>query len=203
MRVECSGGRCGRESRADPPQKSRRVSGSHQGIRPLVLQRSSSYYHVIRVFHVIQYHSSYSTLFNPPCSTLIPPIVQIVWIATFFFPVSITATKISILCFYRSIFAIRPFRIATHCITVLCVLWCIFGLFFIAFQCKPIKAAYDLRLAPTAQCFPYGSFVLGLELSNVILDVAILALPVFVVSTLHLGTRRKMLLASIFLLGGL
>ena len=67
----------------------------------------------------------------------------------------------------------------------------------------PVHAAWDSRLALTAQCFPYGTFALGAELSNLILDVTILAIPVFVVSTLHLGTQQKVLVASMFLLGGL
>lgn len=124
------------------------------------------------------------------------------WVSTFFFPLSFTATKISILYFYRSIFTIRPFRLATHVVMILCLMWCVFVLFFMAFKC-PIKATWDSRMALTAQCFPYGSFALGAELSNLILDVAILAIPVFVVSSLHLETQRKVLVASIFLLGGL
>ena len=127
---------------------------------------------------------------------------KILWISTFFFPLSFTATKISILCFYRSIFVVQPFRWAVNIVMVLCLLWCIFILSFMAVKC-PVHAAWDSRLALTAQCFPYGTFALGAELSNLILDVTILAIPVFVVSTLHLGTQQKVLVASMFLLGGL
>lgn len=129
---------------------------------------------------------------NPKC----------LWISTFFFPLSFTATKISILCFYRSIFVVQPFRWATNVVMVLCVLWCVIILSLMAFKC-PVNTAWDSRLALTAQCFPYGSFALGAELSNLVLDVAILAIPVCVVSSLQLGTQQKVLLASIFLLGGL
>lgn len=133
-----------------------------------------------------------TTMRNPKC----------LWISTFFFPLSFTATKISILLFYRSIFVVQPFRLATHIVMGLCTLWCVFVLCFMAVKC-PIKAAWDSRLALTAQCFPYGSFALGAELSNLVLDVAILAIPVCVVRSLHLGTQQKVLVSSIFLLGGL
>ena len=128
---------------------------------------------------------------------------QLVWIATFFFLLSITFTKISILSFYRSIFITPRFRLATHFLSGLCSLWCIMSVFFTIFQCKPIQAAYNVALVSSAKCKPYGALVFGFELSNLILDVFILALPVFVIQTLQLETRRKVLITSVFLLGGL
>lgn len=141
-------------------------------------------------------------IYRPICLQL-TWIEQLLWLSTFFFFFSITSTKISILCLYRSIFATPRFRLATHLLTVLCSLWCIMGIFFTIFECKPIRAAYDFRLILTARCKPYGAFVFGMEFSNLMLDFFILALPVFVIRTLHLETRRKLLVASIFLLGGL
>ncbi|MCJ1427400.1 hypothetical protein MMC29_005303, partial [Sticta canariensis] len=65
------------------------------------------------------------------------------------------------------------------------------GVFFTIFQCKPIEAAYNITLVSIAKCMPYGALVFGFELSNLILDVFILALPVFVIQALQLETRRK------------
>lgn len=77
------------------------------------------------------------------------------------------------------------------------------GVSFAIFKCKPIQAAYNTALASTAKCMPYGALVFGFEFSNLILDVFILALPVFVIQALQLETRRKVLITSVFLLGGL
>lgn len=128
---------------------------------------------------------------------------QLLWIATFFFFLSITCTKISILSFYRSIFSTPKFRFTTQFLSGLCSLWCIMGVFFTIFQCKPIQAAYNLALVSIAKCKPYGAFVFGIEFSNLILDVFILALPIFAIRTLQLETRRKVLISCVFLLGGL
>ncbi|PQE18673.1 integral membrane protein [Rutstroemia sp. NJR-2017a BVV2] len=73
-----------------------------------------------------------------------------------------------------------------------------------AFGCKPIIAAYDLtlRLKPTTRCFPYGPIVLVFELPNAILDAVILILPIFIIHTLHLPLRKKLLLVLLFWTGG-
>lgn len=77
------------------------------------------------------------------------------------------------------------------------------GIFFNIFQCKPIQAVYNLAPFSIAKCKPYGAFGFRFVFSNMTLDVLILALPIFVIRTLQLQTRRKVLVASVFLLGGL
>lgn len=120
-------------------------------------------------------------------------------------PPAITALKISILCFYKSIFSIPWFVNTTYVLMSICVLWLFSGFWVILFQCTPIRAVYDF--SPTVQankhCVEFGQFVFFYELLNACIDVAILALPAFIVPRLQLSTPRKIQVMSIFLLGGL
>ena len=82
-------------------------------------------------------------------------------------------------------------------------MWAIAGIFAIIFQCTPIRAVYDFTLATKSYCFPFSRFFFTYELLNAVLDVAILAIPAFVIRNLQLSTGQKRRVASIFFLGGL
>lgn len=87
--------------------------------------------------------------------------------------------------------------------SALCGAWLFTGFWVIIFQCQPPRAVYDLKLAPKAHCVSFGPFVFVYELINALIDVCILALPIFMVRKLQLQTRRKLQIMSVFLMGGL
>ncbi|KAI1576108.1 hypothetical protein PtrEW4_002296 [Pyrenophora tritici-repentis] len=136
--------------------------------------------------------------------TKLSELTKILWVASHVWPPAITALKISILCFYKSIFSIPWFVNTTYVLMSICVLWLFSGFWVILFQCTPIRAVYDF--SPTVQankhCVEFGQFVFFYELLNACIDVAILALPAFIVPRLQLSTPRKIQVMSIFLLGG-
>lgn len=131
--------------------------------------------------------------------------VQYLYVTEIIFVFTITAVKLSILGFYRTIFSIPAFRRTTLVLAILCILWFICVLFITIFQCRPIAALWDLSLVAEgrAQCIPSGGLIFGYELSNVIIDISILCLPLCMIRRLQLPTRRKIGVSSIFLLGGL
>ncbi|KAI4263331.1 MAG: hypothetical protein L6R42_001521 [Xanthoria sp. 1 TBL-2021] len=128
---------------------------------------------------------------------------QILWVAELFFPFTITCVKISILCFYRTIFSTRTFRRVTYAISAICAMWMFAGFWVIIFQCRPVRAVYDTSLAATADCFPFARFVFTYELTNALIDVSILVLPIYMVRQLQMETRQKLQVISIFAMGGL
>ena len=75
------------------------------------------------------------------------------------------------------------------------------------FQCTPVDALwkYEVQFDPLAgaKCLTPGKLILGLEITNVICDLLILALPVYMVRTLQMKGTRKLGVIGIFLLGGL
>lgn len=130
---------------------------------------------------------------------------QNLYITEIIFSTTITAVKISILCFYRSIFATPSFRRATLVLGIICMLWFIIIVFIGIFQCRPISGAWDyvFQVEDKSRCIPIAGFIFGYELSNVLLDICILCLPIYMIRRLQLPTRRKISVGSIFLLGGL
>jgi hypothetical protein len=84
-----------------------------------------------------------------------------------------------------------------------CVAWLLIGIFITLFQCKRIDASLELAFHASSECVPYGTMILQSELSNLIIDVCILTLPLFVIARLRLPTRKKVFVSNIFILGGL
>lgn len=122
-----------------------------------------------------------------------------------FVTTSITSIKISILLMYRRIFPIAEFQRHALVVGVFCVIWYFICFFINIFQCRPVRAAWqlDLLMDEQATCLTYGHFIIGYEISNMLLDIAILMLPIRVLRTLQLSMTKKIVVGAIFILGGL
>lgn len=118
------------------------------------------------------------------------------------FGASITATKISILCLYYRLFATPLFRRATISLGVVCVLWLIAMEIAIILACKHMTVIGDPQ-AQIYSCYNFEKFLLSANITETILDFAILCLPLRVVSSLQLPSQQKMVLYLTFLVGGL
>ncbi|KAI0849864.1 hypothetical protein F5Y00DRAFT_260969 [Daldinia vernicosa] len=125
------------------------------------------------------------------------------YVGDLFFGLAITSVKLSILAFYRDIFAIsKPFQRWNSAACVLCIVWFIVFAFCNIFQCNPPSALWE-HFGSTEYCIASGPLWLGYELTNFFLDVLVLVLPIVMVHRLRLRTAQKWSVASIFLLGSL
>ena len=115
--------------------------------------------------------------------------------------ICITMCKISILLLYRRIFDTARFKAATIVVGVLCVLWFIAESVTAIAQCSPVEGAWN-KMIPS-RCINLTAFWYGLTASNLILDIIILCMPMFVIWRLKLATRQKIVLSGMFMLGGL
>lgn len=112
------------------------------------------------------------------------------------------ATKTSILVFYL--------RLSRNTQQVLRLAsWAVLGVVNVAgvvltllniFQCRPIQAAFD-RYSGDAQCIPLLTEFICSAPVNIITDLAILALPLPVLTGMRLPFRQKMILVFTFTLG--
>ena len=73
----------------------------------------------------------------------------------------------------------------------------------IIFQCQPVKEAWDPLRAYKQECIAIGDLSLAGGIVEVILDVAIICLPIGTIKQLHLPKRKKWSVMAIFMLGGL
>ncbi|KAI9046220.1 uncharacterized protein KD926_004058 [Aspergillus affinis] len=119
------------------------------------------------------------------------------------FAVCITFVKLSILVLYRRIFPIYSFARLTWIPTVMSIIWYIVAAFILIFQCHPIRAAWTMALKlTTAKCMKAGNILVGTGIANIVIDLIILALPVYMVRKSGLRTAKKASITGIFLLGG-
>ncbi|TVY30661.1 hypothetical protein LHYA1_G001155 [Lachnellula hyalina] len=114
---------------------------------------------------------------------------------------SITSSKVSILLFYRRVFAIPAFQLATKIVGAL-----VFGYFVSAvcgliFAYNPIQSQWKFWLPHTT--IDNKTFWLAMGIINIFLDVVILCLPQTRVWKLQMTRYRKLLLSLLFLMGGL
>ena len=83
----------------------------------------------------------------------------------------------------------------------LSLMWCIAMTAAIIFQCHPVEAAWDPLRTTKRQCILFGNFTLAYEVSNIVVDLAILLLPLYMIRLLHLSARQKWAISLVFLLG--
>ena len=119
------------------------------------------------------------------------------------YSVTITSVKLSLLMLYRRMFPTDGFRKISLVVGVICLIWCFMAVIIDIFQCSPISSAFDSELMATNQCINVQNFYWGITGANLVLDMVILAMPLYMVSGLHLPPRDKLCLCGIFLLGGL
>ena len=128
---------------------------------------------------------------------------QLLYLAELLFIWGITLAKVSILTWYASVFTTRQFRRAKDIVLITCLIWCIAMTVVIVVQCVPLKEAWDPLRTSRTKCVLFGVFVLLQEITNVLLDIVILILPISVTRNLQLPARQRWILSLIFLLGGL
>lgn len=127
---------------------------------------------------------------------------QPVQIALIVFGVSITATKISILCLYHRLFPTPLFRSATISLGVVCVLWLVAIESIFIIKCVSMTSFW-VNWMQARTCINFKRYFLAANITETLLDFGILCLPLQVVSSLQLPPRQKMVLYMTFLVGGL
>jgi fucose permease len=112
------------------------------------------------------------------------------------------ATKTSILIFYlrMSRNTQNILRIASYVTLAIVNLAGVVLTFMNAFQCSPVRAAYD-PLTATSKCISIVTLYLCSAPVNIFTDLAILVLPIPVLTGMRLPQRQKVILVFTFSLG--
>jgi hypothetical protein len=112
---------------------------------------------------------------------------------------AITATKLAILMLYYRMSQLRPFfRYATLAVAVIVVLNGFVLTFLNIFQCRPISGAFKEQ---EATCIDIVTLFICSAPVNVITDIAILVLPLPMVTAMRLDARQKVGLVATFMTG--
>ncbi|KAI1460524.1 hypothetical protein F4805DRAFT_454946 [Annulohypoxylon moriforme] len=112
--------------------------------------------------------------------------------------------KSSITCFYRRIFRGEIFNIVTITLLVIIVCWAISIFLATLLQCLPIDNVWlSVSGSPerAAHCVNVVPLFYAMAISNLILDVFVLVVPIPMVWKLQMARSRKIAVSGIFLLG--
>ena len=112
-----------------------------------------------------------------------------------------TTIKISLLLMYYRTFSVnKRFRIAIYAAGTVTIMWFLASFWDTIFQCTPIEASWNHSI-PSAKCQDIEKAALGTGITNLILDVLFIALPIPAIWDLKLPIKIKISLTCIFLLG--
>ncbi|KAK3298771.1 uncharacterized protein B0H64DRAFT_386106 [Chaetomium fimeti] len=117
---------------------------------------------------------------------------------------SLVFTKLSIVVFYRRIFKGKIFSIASTILLGAVAAWGVAFFFATLFECMPIPMVWKTLFGTPdhqAVCYNYLPMFWATAISNMIMDVAILTLPMPFVWRLNMPRRQKIAVSAIFLLG--
>ncbi|MCJ1350229.1 MAG: hypothetical protein MMC33_000210 [Icmadophila ericetorum] len=124
---------------------------------------------------------------------------KILYIYEIIYGWAISAVKYSILFFYWRIFKVDTFRVPLYTMGVVCFAWFLAQEFGSIFKCIPASALWDSSVR--GHCINLQQFILGVSVPNIVIDVALLVLPLPFVWGLQLNRSQKLAVSGIFLLG--
>ena len=127
--------------------------------------------------------------------------LEIFLVNEFTYSITSPLIKVSIITFYRRIFAVRQFRLAANVLIGMTVAWGFATFLSAALQCRPLAKAWDPTIPGT--CFNTLQYILGVQGVNIALDFAILMLPIPMVWALNRPWQDKLALSGVFFVGAL
>ncbi|KAI3328677.1 hypothetical protein F4824DRAFT_482649 [Ustulina deusta] len=118
--------------------------------------------------------------------------------------VSLASTKLSIVLFYRRIFRGNLFSIISLILLVVISAWGISFFFATLLECIPTSQAWESLYGTPEHdkyCYQYLPMFKATAISNMIVDIGILSVPIPIVWKLKIPTKQKIAVSVIFLLG--
>ena len=120
------------------------------------------------------------------------------------FDISISFSKLSALVFYGKVFRVKSYpskawRWTYYIILIVTTAWPFASTLSTILQCQPVQK-YWLPSTPGTCSAQLGIFVWS-AVSSVVIDIAILIVPLPPIWELHLKTSRKLAIAFVFILG--
>ncbi|KAL2811857.1 hypothetical protein BJX63DRAFT_443827 [Aspergillus granulosus] len=121
------------------------------------------------------------------------------YIFSHFYDFAITSTKLSVLALYYRIFPRTIFRRIVILTAVFVVLWLMTMEFVLGFQCRPIARFWDADV--DGECFNLVAFTYFTNITNLVTDLWIFALPLPIILQLQISRRTKIRLSVLFSIG--
>jgi hypothetical protein len=115
--------------------------------------------------------------------------------------IAVTLIKTGVLLFYWRIFVHPMFRIATYAVGFFTWATYFVGAFGFAFQCAPVAFFWNRTL--DGHCINTDAFDIIASAFFLVSDIAIYVMPMPVVWSLNMSSKKKLEVSIAFLLGGM
>ncbi|KAI0171451.1 hypothetical protein BJ166DRAFT_589517 [Pestalotiopsis sp. NC0098] len=116
------------------------------------------------------------------------------------YAILITLVKLSVIVMYRRVFPTTMVLRGTYVLYALTIAWFIAVILVTFLQCTPLNGMWEIFTVQST-CMDKMGLFLGNAIPNLIIDVLILALPLYEVAGLQMTKVKKIGISSIFLLG--
>ncbi|KUJ07234.1 uncharacterized protein LY89DRAFT_743236 [Mollisia scopiformis] len=111
---------------------------------------------------------------------------------------ALALVKISVLLFYRRLFSVTRFPIIANVVIGIIIAWFIAFFLVMLFAGDPISDSWTHLGHPR---YNVAAMLVASSYTDIIIDIAVLALPIPLIKGLHLDTKRKLSVVGIFSLG--
>ena len=118
----------------------------------------------------------------------------------FYVTFSVALVKISLVLFYKQIFATQRFKTAANILIGIILAWLIAFFLTTLFQAWPISTNWT---GVGTMIMNEGAMYIASCVTDIILDIAVLCMPLPMIKSLNLSTKKKWNLVGIFWLGAL
>lgn len=127
--------------------------------------------------------------------------LQMLWVAIPMYNASLACTKFSILFQYLRIFPSRPFRISCYVAMGVVASYSTWAIVSGFVNCVPIAKFWDRSIQ--GYCLSFEALWFFNASMNILTDLALLIMPMPLLSQLQLPRMQKIALVGVFAIGGL
>ena len=123
------------------------------------------------------------------------------FMAELLYALSLGFSKLAILGFYWRLFSVSNIRLGIYILVASTLIWVTIRTFMTIFHCIPVEAYWDLNIKDAVCKVDPGKFMFGTTLVHLMLEIAVLSLPVFQVKNLQLRIGQKIAVVGMFMFG--
>jgi hypothetical protein len=123
------------------------------------------------------------------------------FMAELLYAMSLGFSKLAILCFYWRLFSVSNIRPGIYILQGCTVIWLVIRTVMTIFHCTPVQAYWRLNIQGAVCRIDPAKFMFGTTLVHLLLEIAVLLLPVFQVAGLQLRMGQKFAVVAMFMFG--
>ncbi|KAI9712434.1 MAG: hypothetical protein M1820_001647 [Bogoriella megaspora] len=145
------------------------------------------------------YHYNFGKHIAKATPAILVSFLQATWAFQLLYIFAIAFSKLSILAMYWRVFHVPSFKFPLILTGSLTLAWFVGCAVASILSCIPISGFWSLP--PHGKCINNIAYYIGQAVGNILIDIILFSLPIFMISRLRISTSQKVAVCGIFLLG--